>query len=85
MGTVGSPSSSSGNTSTYNLGTRYTPTLVGTWCFYTSYTATSGESYLAASGPAECFSVNPAYPGIVTTLVSPRRPRWAIAWSDSAP
>ena len=63
VGTVGIPSSSTGSTSTYTLETRYTPTLVGTYCFYTAYTPSSGEPYLPASGPAECFAVTQAYPG----------------------
>ena len=84
VGTVSSPSSSGGNASTYNLGTRYTPPDVGTYCFYTAYTPTSGEYYLTASGPAECFGVNPAYPGIVTTLVMPNSNTVGNAWSDSA-
>jgi len=65
VGTVGSPSSASGNASTYNLGSRYTPTTVGTYCFYTTYTPSGSESYLSAAGPAECFWVIPA--GTVTT------------------
>ena len=84
VGTVGSPSSSNGNASTYNLGVRYTPPNIGTYCFYTTYTPTSGEYYLAASGPAECFGVNPAYPGIITTLVTPNSNTVGNAWSDSA-
>ena len=84
VGTVSSPSSSSGNASTYNLGTRYTPPNVGTYCYYTTYTPTSGEYYLTASGPAECFGVNPAYPGIQTTLVTPGSTTVGNAWSDSA-
>ena len=84
VGTVSSPSSSNGNASTYNLGSRYTPPNVGTYCFYTTYTPTSGEYYLTASGPAECFGVNPAYPGIVTTLVTPNSNTVGNAWSDSA-
>jgi hypothetical protein len=59
VGTVGSPSSSTGNQSTYSLGTTYTPTSVGTFCFYTAYTPTGTEPYLTASGPAECFWVHP--------------------------
>lgn len=84
VGTVGSPSSSSGNASTYDLGTRFTPTSIGTYCFYTTYTPAGGESYLAASGPPECFSVSPGFPGIVTTLVSPTTPTIGASWSDSA-
>ena len=84
VGTVSSPSSSGGNASTYNLGTRYTPPNVGTYCFYTTYTPTSGEYYLTAWGPAECFGVNPAYPGINTTLVTPSSNTVGNAWSDSA-
>ena len=85
VGTVASPSSSSGSASTYNLApTSYTPPSVGTYCFYTTYTPTSSEYYLAASGPAECFGVTPAYPGIMTTLVTPGSTTVGNAWSDSA-
>jgi hypothetical protein len=84
VGTVGSPSTSSGNASTYNLGTPYTPPSVGTFCFYAVYTPTASESYLTASGPAECFGVNPAYPGIKTTLVTPASPTLGNSWSDTA-
>ena len=84
VGTVGSPSSSSGNASTYNLGTTYTPPSVGTFCFYTVYAPTASESYLTAWGPAECFGVNPAYPGIMTTLVTPASPTLGNSWSDTA-
>ncbi len=62
VGTVGSPSSSTGNQSTYSLGTTYTPTSVGAYCFYTTYTPTGSEPYLSASGPAECFWVHPPHP-----------------------
>jgi hypothetical protein len=84
VGTVASPSSTSGNASTYNLGPRFTPTLVGTYCFNAVYTATGGESYLGASGPPECFSVSPGFPGIKTTLVTPTLPTQGSGWSDSA-
>ena len=84
VGTVSSPSSSSGNSSTYNLGTRYSPSNVGTYCYYASYAPTQSESYQAAWGPAECFGVNPAYPGIVTTLEPPASPTVGNGWSDSA-
>ncbi len=84
VGTVGSPSSSTGSTSTYTLGTRYTPTLVGTYCFYTTYAPSSGEPYLPASGPAECFAVTQAYPGIMTTVATPSTPTLGKSWSDSA-
>ncbi len=85
VGTVSSPSSLSGNASTYNLSPMtYTPPNVGTYCYYTTYTPTSGEYYLTASGPAECFGVNPAYPGIMTTLVAPSSTTVGNAWSDSA-
>jgi hypothetical protein len=84
VGTTANPSSSSGNQSTYSLAGTYTPTSVGTYCFYTAYTPTSNEPYLAASGPAECFAVTPAYPGIQTTIVPPSSPTVGQAWSDSA-
>ena len=41
VGTTASPSSSTGNQSTYSLAGTYTPTSVGTYCFYTAYTPTS--------------------------------------------
>jgi hypothetical protein len=84
VGTTASPTSSTGNQSTYALAASYTPTSVGTYCFYTAYTPLANEPYLAASGPAECFSVTPAYPGIQTTLVSPSNPTLGQSWSDSA-
>ena len=84
VGTVSSPSSSSGNASTYNLGTRYKPQNVGSYCFYALYTPTQSESYEAAWGPAECFGVEPAYPGVMTTLVPPATPTLGSGWSDTA-
>ena len=49
MGTVTSPSSSTGDASTYNLApTTYTPTSVGTYCFYTSYTPAEVDNYTTA-------------------------------------
>ncbi len=84
VGTVSSPSSSSGNASTYNLGTGFTPPNVGTYCYYTSYTPTGGEGYLGAWGPAECFGVGPAYPGIKTIVVPPASPTLGNGWSDTA-
>ncbi len=61
VGTVSSPSSTSRNVSTYNLAPKtYTPSSVGTYCYYAVYTPTESEAYLAASGPAECFAVTAA-------------------------
>jgi hypothetical protein len=84
VGTTASPSSSTGYVSTYSLAGSYTPASVGTYCFYTAYTPTGTEPYLAASGPAECFTVTQAYPGILTTLVTPSSPTVGQSWSDSA-
>ncbi len=84
VGTVGSPSSSSGSASTYDLGTAYTPTSLGTFCFYTTYTPTAGEEFLAASGPAECFTVGPATPDIATTVATPESTTVGNSWGDSA-
>jgi fimbrial isopeptide formation D2 family protein len=66
VGTVESPTTSGGNASTYNLATTYTPPSVGTFCFYAVYAPTASESYLTASGPAECFSVGAAASSITT-------------------
>ena len=84
VGTVTSPTTSSGNASTYDLGTTYKPPSVGTFCFYTVYAPTASESYVTAAGPAECFGVEPAYPGITTTLVMPASPTLGNGWSDTA-
>ena len=68
VGTVGSPSSSAGDVSTYNLSpTTYTPSSVGTFCFYAIYTPTGNEPYLTASGPAECFGVTAPGPNFTVT------------------
>ncbi len=58
VGTVNSPSSTSGDASTYNLATTYTPANAGTYCFYSTYTPASTDNYMTASGPAECFAVS---------------------------
>ena len=84
VGSVGSPSSSSGSASTYDLGTTFTPTSLGTFCFYVTYTPTAGEAFLAASGPAECFSVGPATPDIATTVATPDSTTVGNSWGDSA-
>ena len=62
VGTVDSPSSTDGNTSTYNLDATYTPANVGSYCFYSVYTPADVDNYTTASGPAECFKVTPADP-----------------------
>ena len=68
VGTVGSPSSSTGDVSTYNLApTTYTPSSVGTYCYYAIYTPTGNEPYLTASGPAECFGVTAPGPNFTVT------------------
>ena len=68
VGTVSSPSSSSGNVSTYNLApTTYKPSSVGTYCYYAVYAPTGSEPYLTASGPAECFGVTAPGPNFTVT------------------
>jgi hypothetical protein len=57
VGTVTSPSSTSGDVSTYDLATTYKPASAGTFCFYSTYTPASTDNYTTASGPAECFTV----------------------------
>ncbi len=72
-GTVRSPSSSTGNASTYDLEpTANTPPSAGTYCFYAIYTPTEGEPYLSATGPAECFAVTA--PGPNFTVVKTNSP-----------
>jgi fimbrial isopeptide formation D2 family protein len=81
VGAVSSPSSTSGNVSTYNLAPKtYTPSSVGTYCYYAVYTPTESEPYLAASGPAECFAVTTAAPNftVVKTDVPTSGTRVAI-------
>ena len=58
VGTVSSPSSTSGDASTYNLATTYKPANAGTYCFYSTYTPASTDNYTTANGPAECFAVS---------------------------
>ncbi len=58
VGTVSSPSSTSGDASTYNLATTYQPANPGMYCFYSTYTPASNDNYTTASGPAECFAVS---------------------------
>ena len=73
VGTVSSPSSSTGNVSTYDLApTAYTPPSVGTYCYYVIYTPTESEPYLTATGPAECFAVTA--PGPNFTVVKTDSP-----------
>ncbi len=62
VGTVSSPTSTSGSTSTYTLAGTYTPANVGTYCYYSVYTPAASDNYTTASGPAECFTVTPADP-----------------------
>jgi hypothetical protein len=63
VGTVGSPSLSSGDVSTYDLmPAAYSPPNVGTYCFFSTYIPAAAGTDTTAGGPPECFTVTPADP-----------------------
>ncbi|HLM97035.1 MAG TPA: hypothetical protein VK283_12010, partial [Acidimicrobiales bacterium] len=92
-GTAGSPNpaplSGSGFTATASSPT-IMPSAAGTYCFGAVFNpdgtkySTSSDNMSGDVVKDECFSVGQAYPGIVTTLVTPSSTAVGNAWSDTA-